>query len=110
MIARCTFVQVAPEDVDECVEIFNDRVRPAAKQLEGFRGLMLLVHEDDGRAITIDLCDSREEALSNERHGFYQQEIAHFAERLIGTPRREIYEVRSTAGIVGGPELLTSES
>lgn len=106
MVARCTYVKVDPADVEACVELFNQEVVPAASELEGFKGVMLLVHPDDGEAVVIDLCETRELALSNEHHGFYQREIARFADRLIGTPRRVVYDVRTAEGIAGGPELL----
>jgi hypothetical protein len=105
MVARLTFVQVNPDDVDESVRLFDESVVPAAAQEEGFMGALLLVRPD-GRGIAIDLADSIEHAQANERSGFYQSQVAKFADKITGAPHREFFEVRVAKGVKGGPELL----
>jgi hypothetical protein len=105
MVARVTRVQVGPEDVEEAVRLFDESVVPAAEQEEGFRGALLLVRSD-GEALSIDLCDTLEHMQANERNGFYQTQVAKFADRLVGHPSRHFYEVRVAKGVEGGPELL----
>jgi len=105
MVARVTHVKVNPEDVEESVRLFDESVVPAAEQEEGFMGALLLVRED-GRAIAIDLCDTREHMQANERNGFYQTQLAKFAEKIVERPSREIFEVAVAKGVKGGPELL----
>ena len=68
-------------------------------------GAMLLVRPD-GHALALDLCDTVENLRENERNGFYQTQIAKFADRITGSPSREVYEVRVARGVTGGPELL----
>jgi len=105
VVARVTHVQVRPEDVDESVRLFDESVVPAAEQERGFMGAMLLVRPD-GHALALDLCDTVENLRENERNGFYQTQIAKFADRITGSPSREVYEVRVARGVTGGPELL----
>jgi hypothetical protein len=105
MVARVTHVRVAPEDIDEAVRLFDESVVPAAEQEEGFMGAMLLVRAD-GRALAVDLCDTIENLRQNERSGFYQTQVAKFADKITGSPSREFYEVRVAQGIRGGRELL----
>ncbi len=105
MVARVTHVQVSPEDVEESVRLFDESVVPAAEQEAGFMGAMLLLHSD-GHALAIDLCDTRENMRENERNGFYQSQIAKFADKITGSPSREVYEVRVSRGVSGGGELL----
>ena len=105
MVARVTHVRVSPEDVEESVRLFDESVVPAAEQEEGFMGAMLLVRED-GRALAIDLCDTLEHMRANERNGFYQTQVAKFADKIVETPAREFYEVAVARGVKGGPELL----
>jgi hypothetical protein len=107
MVARVTHVQVAPEDVDESVKLFDESVLPAAEQEEGFMGALLLVR-DDGTGLAIDLCDTFENLQANERSGFYQSQVAKFADKLKGHPSREHYRVAVARGVQGGPELLAS--
>lgn len=92
MVARVTQVRVNPEDVAESVRLFDESVMPAAEQEEGFLGALLLVR-DDGRALAIDFCDTREHMQANERNGFYQQQIAKFAGKIVDHPSRQFYDV-----------------
>jgi hypothetical protein len=107
VVARVTHVQVAPEDIDESVRLFDESVIPAAEQEEGFMGALLLTRSD-GRALAIDLCDTLEHMRQNERNGFYQTQVVKFAGKLTGRPSREFYEVKVAKGVRGGPELLQS--
>ena len=66
----------------------------------------LLLTRPDGQALAIDLCDSIENLRENERNGFYQTQVAKFADKVIGRPTREFYDVGVARGVQGGPELL----
>lgn len=105
MVARVTHVRVDAEDIEDSVRLFDESVIPAAEQEEGFMGAMLLVR-DDGRALVIDLCDTMENMRANEQSGFYQGQVAKFADRIVQRPSREFYEVRVAKGVRGGSELL----
>lgn len=105
MVARVTQVRVDPEDVADSVRLFDESVLPAAEQEEGFMGALLLTRED-GRALVIDLCDTLEHLRENERNGFYQEQVAKFADRIVDHPRREFFDVGVAKGVHGGPELL----
>lgn len=108
MVARVTHVRVKPEDVEEAVRLFDDSVVPAAEQEEGFLGALLLTRAD-GRALVVDLCDTVEHMRANERSGFYQTEVAQWADKLIDRPAREFYDVAVAKGEDGGGlELLRS--
>lgn len=107
MVARVTQVRVNPEDVDEAVRLFDESVLPAAEQEAGFMGALLLTRED-GHALAIDLCDTIENLRANERSGFYQAQVAKFADKIVERPRRDHYEVPVAKGVRGGSELLES--
>src|SRR3954454_7387069 len=107
MVARVTHVRVKPEDVAEAVRLFDNSVIPAAEQEEGFMGALLLTRED-GRALVVDLCETVEHMRANERSGFYQTQVAKFADKLVGRPGRAFYDVAVVKGVQGGPELLHS--
>jgi len=80
---------------------------PAAEQEAGFMGALLLTRED-GRALVVDLCDTVENMRANERSGFYQAQVAKFADKIVDRPSREFYDVAVTKGVQGGPEPLPS--
>jgi hypothetical protein len=109
MVARVTHARVNPDDIDESVRLFDESVVPAAKQEEGFMGALLLVRSD-GHTLAIDLCDTLEHMQQNERNGFYQTQIAKFADKIVEHPRREFYEVRVAKGLRGGLDLLVEGS
>lgn len=105
MVARVTHVQVDPDAVEESVRLFDESVVPAAEQEAGFMGALLLTRAD-GHALAIDLCDTLENLRENERNGFYQTQVAKFADKVTGRPTREFYDVGVARGVQGGPELL----
>jgi hypothetical protein len=107
MVARVTHVRVSSEDVEESVRLFDESVIPAAEQEEGFVGALLLARAD-GRALVVDLCDTLKHMRENERNGFYQTQVAKFADKITERPSREFYEVRVAKRLKGGPELLSS--
>jgi hypothetical protein len=107
MVARVTSVRVNPEDVEESIRLFDESVIPAAEQEEGFQGVLLLVR-DDGHALAIDLCDSIEHVRANERSGVYQTQVTKFADKIVESPRREVYRVAVSKGLKGGRELLSA--
>ena len=109
MVARVTHVRVGPEDVEGSVRLFDESVVPAAEQEEGFMGALLLVRES-GEALAIDLCDTIEHARENERSGVYQTQVAKFADRIVGRPSRDFWEVRVAKGVRGGPDLLEASA
>jgi hypothetical protein len=108
MVARVTRVRVDPDDLGEAVRLFDESVVPAAEREEGFMGALLLTRED-GRALVIDLCDTLEHMRANERNGFYQTQVAKFADRIVDHPSREFFDVRVARGVRGGPELLAAD-
>jgi hypothetical protein len=105
MVARVTRVRVRPHDVAESVRLFEESVVPAARQEEGFMGALLLVRED-GDAMAIDLCDTLEHMRQNEHNGFYQRQVAKFADKIVDHPTRRVYGVAVAKGVQGGLELL----
>ena len=105
MVARVTSVAVSPDDIEESTQLFEASVVPAARREKGFMGGLLLVR-DDGRAIVIDLCDTVDNLRANERNGFYQAQIAKFADRIVGHPTREVYEVAVARGVDGALDEL----
>jgi len=107
MVARVTHVKVKPDDVTEAVRLFDESVIPAAEQEAGFMGALLLTRED-GRALVVDLCDTVEHMRANERNGFYQTQVAKFANKLVDRPSREFYDVAVAKGVQGGPDQLRS--
>jgi len=93
MFARVTKVQVKMTKLDVSVKLYEDSVIPAAKSHKGFRGAYLLTNRKTGKGISMTLWDSEEDAVSNERSGYYQEQLSKFTEYFTAPPVREGYEV-----------------
>ncbi len=93
MHARLTIVQTKPDLIDEIAKLYEDSVIPAAKSQKGFRGAYLLSDSKSGKGVSITLWDSEEEAIANEKSGYYQDQVNKFKEYFTAPPVREGYEV-----------------
>jgi heme-degrading monooxygenase HmoA len=93
MFARLTILQVKPDDLDEVVKIYRDKVVPAAKSQKGYKGALLLNDRKTGKGISIALWESEGDALENEKSGYYQEQVGRFKDYITKPPVREGYEV-----------------
>lgn len=55
MHARVVSMEMLPMHVGEAVRIYQDRVVPAAREQEGFRGALMLTDPDTGEGLSISL-------------------------------------------------------
>ncbi len=93
MYARVTTVQTQPGKTEEAIRIYRDSVVPAAKQQHGFNGLFLLTDPNTGKGLSITLWETEADLRAGETSGYYQEQIAKFAQVFAGPPTREGYEV-----------------
>ena len=93
MFARLTIVQVKPDAVDEVTKIYRDKVVPAAKSQKGYKGILMLTDRKTGKGISIVMWESEEDAIANEKSGYYQQQVGRFKDYFTKPPAQEGYEV-----------------
>ena len=93
MFARFTIVQVNVDTVDEVITLYEDSVVPAAKSQKGYRGAYLFTDRKTGKGYSISLWDSEEDAIENDKSGYYQEQVGKFAKYMIAPPVQEGYEV-----------------
>ena len=93
MHARVVIMEMLPIDVKEAVRIYRDRVVPAAREQEGFRGAFMLTDPDTGEGLSISFWNSEEDMHASEASGFYHQKLRDLDAYLISTPVRKHYEV-----------------
>lgn len=99
MFARLTIMQADVDRIDEGIEVYRDSVVPAAKSQKGFRGISLLVDRQTGKAISIGLWDSEEDAIANEKSRYYQEQVVKGVQFYTKPPIREGYEVVVNVGV-----------
>ena len=91
--ARLTITQSKIESFDEMVKLYSESVVPAAKSQNGYLGILLLTDRTTGKAISIALWESEEDAIANEKSGYYQEQVDKFKDFFTAPPVREEYEV-----------------
>ena len=64
-----------------------------AKSQKGWRGAYLLTDRKTGKAISISLWDSEDDAIGSEQSGYYQEQLSKFKDLFAAPPVREGYEV-----------------
>ena len=92
MFARVTTTQTKVDKMEEAVKISKESVLPAAKSQKGFVGAQLLT-DIAGKGIFITFWDTEEDAIANERSGYYQQQLAKYKDLFAGPPVHEGYDV-----------------
>lgn len=104
MYARVTTGYVQPGKRDEITRYMRDSVVPAAKQLSGFKGLLLLRDNESNKSIAITLWESEAEMASGEASGgYYREQLARNIHLFASAPVREAYEVSIQEVQQGGP-------
>jgi heme-degrading monooxygenase HmoA len=93
MFARITKLRFKLDRVDDAIKLYQSSVVDAARKQKGFRGASFLSEQEDGKAISITLWESEEDAVANERSGYYQEQVSKFKDLWVEPPVREGYQV-----------------
>ena len=94
MFARLTTIQMKGDRHEEFVKIYEEKVIPAARLQEGYRGAYLLTDRKTNKGILFTLWNSEKDAIANERSSYYQEQIEKFAQLIFSAPPvREGYDV-----------------
>ena len=93
MFARKTTFQFKTDQIDEVLKILKESIVPAAKSQKGYQGLYFLLDRKTGKAVSIALWDSEEDAIANEKSHFYQEQLVKLYDFYRVSPIREGYEV-----------------
>jgi heme-degrading monooxygenase HmoA len=93
MHARVVSMEMLPINVGEAVRIYQDRVVPAAREQEGFRGALMLTDPDTGEGLSISFWNSEDDMHASEASGFYPRKLSELDDLFISTPVRKHYEV-----------------
>jgi heme-degrading monooxygenase HmoA len=89
---RVTRIEGSPDQIDQGNEFMEQTILPAARQLEGFRGVLSLTDRANGRGLTVTLWET-EEAMqaSEEAANLLRDEAARaFGGTIVGVDRYEV--------------------
>jgi heme-degrading monooxygenase HmoA len=93
MYARFTILHIKPHKIDAGIHLYERSVIPAAKTQKGYKGAYLMADRSAGKAISITVWDSEEDALANEKNLYYQEQVTKFIPFYSAPPIREGYEI-----------------
>jgi heme-degrading monooxygenase HmoA len=91
--ARVVIMEMLPIDTREAARIYQERVLPAAREQQGFRGAFLLTDAGTGEGFSISLWSTEDDMHASEASGFYHRKLSELDELFISTPVRKHYEV-----------------
>ena len=94
MYARITTVNVKPDKLNEATDLFEKSVVPAAKDRDGFRGILLLVDKSTGKSLSIALWESEQDMKAGETSGYLQEQYSKFSAHFTSPPEPAPYEVK----------------
>jgi heme-degrading monooxygenase HmoA len=92
MYGRVTRLEGSPDQIEQGNQFMEQTILPAARQLEGFRGVLSLTDRANGRGLTVTLWDT-EEAMqaSEEAANRLRDEAARaFGGTIVGVDRYEV--------------------
>jgi len=85
--------QCPPEKLDEAIKIVSDSAMPELRQFKGFKGGLLLVNRQTGKAMVIAIYDSEAEVKAVEHSGQYRKQLAKLAHLFSAPSSRDVYAV-----------------
>jgi heme-degrading monooxygenase HmoA len=93
MFARVTTFQFKIFRIDDAVKIVKESVLPAAKSQKGFKNLYFFLDRQTGKALSVALWESIEDAKANEESRYYQDQLVKLMSLYAEPPIREGFEV-----------------
>jgi heme-degrading monooxygenase HmoA len=89
MFARAVNVQFQSGKVDEASHIVRDAIVPVLKEQKGFKGQFLLTQRDTGKAISINLWETKADLTAFESSPLYHELMGKLAGILAWPPAGE---------------------
>jgi heme-degrading monooxygenase HmoA len=66
VFARVSTIQGAPEAAEQGIRTIREQVLPAAKGMQGFRGMLALIDRSTGKSVGVTLWASEDEMRASE--------------------------------------------
>lgn len=103
MFGRVTYLEGSPEQMEEGIEYLRQTIIPAARQIDGFRGVLNLTDRAKGKGLTVTLWETEEamRASEEEANRLRDEAAQALGATIAGVERYEvtISEVPATAAV-----------
>ena len=93
MFARTTSMQLKIAFIDDALAVYRNSIVPAAQSQKGLIELSLLLDRDSGKAVSIAIWETEQDAKANEENHYYQEQLVKVMNFFTAPPVREGYEV-----------------
>jgi heme-degrading monooxygenase HmoA len=93
MFARTTTFQFKIAFIDEALKVYTNSIVPAAQAQKGLLELNLFIDRDTGKAISIAIWETEEDAKANEESHYYQEQLVKLISFYANPPFKEGFEV-----------------
>jgi len=93
MHARVILGKVKHDKQDEAINIYKERVAPAAKEMKGFKSMNLLTDMNTNKFISISFWESENDMKAGESSGYLQEQLNWILPLFVGPPTIQHYTV-----------------
>lgn len=93
MFARSTSMQLKIAFIDDAIEVYKKSIVPAAQSQKGLVELNLLLDRNSGKAVSIAIWESEEDAKANEKSLYYQEQLVKLRTFYANPPIKEGFDV-----------------
>jgi heme-degrading monooxygenase HmoA len=93
MFARTTTMQLKIAFIDNALEVYKNSIVPAAQSQKGLIELSLLLDRNSGKAVSIAIWETEEDAKANEKSLYYQEQLIKLRSFYAYPPIKEGFEV-----------------
>ncbi len=93
MYARITTFHLKRENVDKAVNIYETSIVPEAKKQKGFKSAYFLLNKVAGKFVSITFWNEMEDAVENEKSGYFKKQVDKFSEFYVVPPEVEGFAV-----------------
>lgn len=93
MFARTTTMQLKIAFIDDALKVYKNSIVPAAQSQKGIIELNLLLDRNSGKAVSIAIWESEEDAKANEESHYYQEQLIKLLSYYAYPPIKEGFEV-----------------
>jgi heme-degrading monooxygenase HmoA len=93
MFARTTTMQLKIAFIDDALEVYKNSIVPAAQSQKGLIELSLLLDKNTGKAISMAIWESEQDAKDNEESHYYQEQLVKLLSFYAYPPIKEGFQV-----------------
>jgi len=93
MYARVTTFHLKVKSMEDATKVYEVDIIPNAKKQPGFKNAFFLTNRNAGKFVSVTIWETIDYALSNQKSGYYQEQIDKLEEFQVVKPEVEGFTV-----------------